>query len=386
MKRMSEELSVTTLRCAVCHDQCVSACPALESSRQLAAYPSRKAMISRDVDQQLLQLNKDVASVMQYCIGCNACLETCLYRSHPNDITPVIRHTRRELFEHGDYSDELKLILANVEKWGNPYGDLTTTRKRLLNEIQGEKEKKGTILVIGDSSILYFSEQMAVNSLKLIKEVTDSNIGLAESTYCGWELWHYGAVNWFENNAKAICKEIEVFNPLCVVTLSPQSAVLLRETFHHELGLSISVPVFSMAEFILEKVENLKGKFSLSNSPIYLVQSASEVFGMGTKAGDALMTSLGINSVSRPYTFYPMRNAHYPEGIVLDLHPDPRNVIAQRLKEAISNTKATRVIVTTPEALTNIKSELTLPVQDLAGYLLDQINPLDVRGASQFSI
>jgi hypothetical protein len=214
---------------------------------------------------------------------------------------------------------------------------------------------------------------MAVNSLKLLQEVTDLNIVLAQSMYCGWELWHYGAANWFVNIAKAICKEIEVYDPQCVVTFSPQSAVLLRETFQKELGLSISVPIFSMAEFLLEKVEILKEKLIPSNLPIYLVQSASEVFGTGTKAADKLMAALEIDSVARPYTFYPMRNAHYPEGMVIDLIPDPRWVITQRIKEVIGKTDAKKVVATTSEGLTNIKEGLTIPVQDLAGYLLDQI-------------
>ena len=149
---MNEELAQTALRCAVCHDQCISACPVFESTRQLAAYPSRKAMISREVDRQLLPPGEDAAKIMRYCIGCKACLETCLHKSNPVDITPVVRHTRRELYISGEISAEFKQLLERIEKWGNPYGDLTAACQLLSEVITGKGNAQEKILLIADAS------------------------------------------------------------------------------------------------------------------------------------------------------------------------------------------------------------------------------------------
>jgi len=65
----------------------------------------------------------------------------------------------------------------------------------------------------------------------------------------------------------------------------------------------------------------------------------------------------------------------YPEGIVLDIHPDPRRAILQRLIASIRRSQATQIVVTHACALEALGSaHLPAPLSDLASYVLGTLH------------
>ncbi len=371
MNSMNSILEQAANICAVCHDQCVSACPVFESSRQMAAYPSRLAMMALELNKGGLPPNTSLAQGMNNCIGCNACLEACLYIDHPNDITPVVRWARQSLNRAGLAGDWVKELVEEVDESGTPYGDMIPALIQAqatlpkLNSLNAEK-----VLLYADAATLFYAPEIVASTVHLLQTLGVKNIHLAQQVYPGGELWQYGCIQEFERAAQKVAKEISIVKPAKIIAISPYCTYLLREIYPAELGLQLNAPVLMLAETIADLIEASPRQ---RLKPAYLILSSTEAYQIGAGAALRVMEKLGIPVIGfREDLKY--RWMSFPEGKVIGLEQDPKTVIQRRIVTAIEQSGVNEIVVTNAEALASLHSFFPeAQVVDLASFCSDFI-------------
>ncbi len=276
MSTLTPNLQTIATTCGLCHDQCVSACPVVESAQNLSAYPSRLATLAWELSRGNFQPGADAWQAFAHCIHCKSCMSNCVYLDAPVDVTPLIRWARHEILENDYISPQLQGMLDKISLHGNPYGDVQSALADVKNRYQDDM-KPGGILVMVDAAQLALDPASVTASLHLLNLLGYTNISISEYSYTGWELWQYGCQSATMEIAQKIAQEITHLQPATVITLSPSSTYLLNQVYPQELGVLVPAPVVSLHEAVLARIDSLSGRLSIPAEPVFLVPSYSEL-------------------------------------------------------------------------------------------------------------
>ncbi|MEA4906013.1 MAG: (Fe-S)-binding protein [Anaerolineaceae bacterium] len=361
---MNESLHHTATVCAVCHDQCVSACPVVEATHRMSAYPSRLAMLALEVHRQGLPVDADLSRALLDCIDCGACLEGCLYVDRPNDVTPVVRWARQASAQYTPSG--LQAWSQRVQATGSPYPGVSEQLAALKSALPSGEHSSPPLLLYVDAATLHYAPAMALAALQLLQSAGKLNVVLADAVYPGGEWYQYGQQDDFVAAARRLAGELAAIQPAKVVALNPYSAYLLREVYPAQAGVRLEAPVLTLAEALVDAIHGLPGA---APRKVFLVQSACESYRMGGGAGQALLEKAGAQ-VSGKRDELPFREISYPDGEVFGLEPDPRLWIQKRILGAFQRSGAEVLVTTSPMALPALRAAAPgHPVMDLATYL-----------------
>lgn len=363
MNHMDKSLKQKATICAICHDQCVSACPIFESTRRMSAYPSRLAMLAIELDRGGIN-GANIIQPLSDCIGCGACLEGCIYLDHPNDICSVVRWARNNIKD--SEKREIEPWYEKIKKNGSPFED-TYTQLSVLNENLDSAEKGDPILVHLDASTLHYAPQMAISTLELLSKLGYKNIVLSKNPYLGRELREYGYQDDFYKIARQLIDEVNLIGPKAIITSHPLSAYLFREVYPIEIGIDLQIPVYTLAEALYKNV----GQFcSLRNSNLFLLQSNTESFRMGGGIGKQFFESLGCKVYGLRTDNLIYRDMSYPDGEMIEIESGPYELVRERIFRAFSLSRADQIVTTSPEAFYWIQKDYpNLKITDMATFL-----------------
>lgn len=362
MNHMDKTLKQKANICAICHDQCVSACPIFESTRRMSAYPSRLAMLAIELDRGGIN-GENIIQLLTDCIGCGACLEGCIYLDHPNDISPIVRWARHDIQASGKRKNQL--WYETIKKNGSPFED-TYNQLSILNGNLDNSEIGDPILVYLDAATLHYAPQMAISTLELLSKLGYKNIVLSKNPYLGGELREYGYQEDFNEIARHIALEVNQISPKAIITSHPLSAYLFREVYPVEAGIDLQIPVYTLAEALYQNV----GKFcSLRNSNLFLLQSNAESFRMGGGKGKQFFEFLGSKVYGLRTDNLIYRDMSYPDGEITEIESDPYELVRNRIFKAFSLSKADQIVTTSPEAFYWMQKDYPkLKITDLATF------------------
>ena len=254
MSELTADLQSIATTCGLCHDQCVSACPAVESSQNLTAYPSRLAAFAWELSRRSLEPDADSWQALAHCIHCNACTQNCVYIDQPVDVTPLVRWGRQFLIEKDLAGPQMRALIETIRQQGSPFGNVRPALVNLQGQYPGSDDPGGA-LVFADASLLALDLLSAPAGLHLLDRLGYRNICVADLAYTGWELWQYGFRAEALEIARAVKREVDRVKPEVVVTLTPSSAYLLRDVYPQEMGISLQAPILTLAEAVLARVE-----------------------------------------------------------------------------------------------------------------------------------
>lgn len=364
MNKMDASLENAATVCAVCHDQCVSACPVVEATRRMSAYPSRLAMLALELNRGGLSPSADLARSLQDCISCGACLEGCLYVDQPNDVTPVVRWARQATSRWT--APGLNAWVDKVRSTGSPYEDTRERLAALEAELPGSQTGELVLLYV-DAATLHYAPEMAVASIRLLRQLGYQNLRLAEEVYPGGELREQGWPADFAAVAKKVAGEVKQVKPVRIITVHPNSAYLLRKVYPAEAGIRLDAPVFALPEVLEAHSNQLAPPGDLA---VYLIQSAVESYRMGGGAGRKLLEALGVRVFGQRADL-PYREMTYPDGEIFGIEPDPRDLIRERIVNAFHRSGASKIVTSSPEAFAGLHAAHSdIEVIDLATYFL----------------
>ena len=373
MSELNPHLQTIATTCGLCHDQCVASCPVVESSQNLMAYPSRLAALAWELSRGNLEPGTDSWQALAHCIHCNACTQNCVYVDQPVDVTPLVRWSRQLLVENDQTGPQMHHLIDTITRHGSPFGDVRPALEELQAEFPGRPESGG-ILVIADAGQLALDLPSAKAGVHLLDRLCYTGIRVADLTYTGWELWQYGLRSDALETALAVQREVERFQPEAVVALSPSSAYLLRGIYPQEMGISIQVPVVTLAEAVLARIALITHRPVDRAEPVFLVPSFTEVNQLRSPAAREALERCGV-ALIEPSGRQPYRPPAYPEGISLDLDPEPGPKIAQRIAQMIDSAGLNLVLCTTAFTLQAMRAALPdRPVRDWSGFLLDLLS------------
>jgi hypothetical protein len=307
---------------------------------------------------------------MLYCIHCNACTSNCVYIDAPVDITPLVRYARQTLIEKGQATPQMWQMREQILAWGNPYQDVQAALFELKDTFE-EKPAACRTLVVADAAELAYAPAAAQASLHLLQKFGYGPVTLANQNYLGWELWQYGYYKEALTIAETLVREIKSSRAEVVVTLSPNSAYLLRKVFPDEMGLSVPARVLTMPEAVQARLDQ-PGKHVIPHSGSkYLVMSCAETYQLQSYAAQAVIEHLGTACV-RISTDQPYHRSSFPEGLILDLYPEPDPWLARKIAETAVNKLPDAVVCTTGLARKAIQGACQeIPVVHWAAFVMD---------------
>jgi heterodisulfide reductase subunit C len=374
MSELTPHLQTIATTCGLCHDQCVSSCPVVESSQNLTAYPSRLAALAWELSTGRLEPGSDEWQALAHCIHCNACTQNCVYIDQPVDVTPLVRWGRQVLVERDQTSPQMRAVLETIRRHGNPYGDIRHALKELQDEFPGSLGP-GATLVIVDAAQLALDLPSAKAGLRLLERLGCAGIRVADLTYTGWELWQYGCRSNALEIARAVQREVERVKPEAVVALSPSNAYLLRDIYPHEMGISIQAQVMALAEAVLARIDSIPPhRPTVETVPVFLVPSFTELNQLHSPASREVLVHFGIEQTALP-SRQPYRPPAYPEGLCIDLDPQPGHLIANRIARMVDSADPCLVLGTTAFSLQAMRAALPgRTVKDWSEFVFDHLN------------
>jgi Fe-S oxidoreductase len=373
MSELTPDLQTIATTCGLCHDQCVSACPVVESSQNLAAYPSRLAALAWELSRGSLEPDADSWQALAHCIHCNACTQNCVYIDQPVDVTPLVRWGREYLVQQGQAGPQIRALIETIRQHGSPFGDVRPALADLMSEFPGSPDLGGT-LIVADASLLVLDLPSTKAGLRLLDRLGYRGIRLADQTYTGWELWQYGYRSDALEIARAVMHEVERVKPEVVVTLTPSSAYLLRHIYPKEMGISFQAPVMTLAEASLARIDSIPLRPVVQAEPVFLVPSYTEMNQLHSPAAREVLERCGVELTALPGR-QPFRPPAYPEGICVDLNPQPGHQIAKRIAKMADASGRSLVLCTTAFSLQAMRAALPgRPVRDWSSFVLDLLS------------
>jgi Fe-S oxidoreductase len=188
--------------------------------------------------------------------------------------------------------------------------------------------------ILGDSSRLAFAE-MARSAVRILNKLGISPIILKDERCCGRDLFDIGDRDAFRALARHNLEAIEASGAKTVVTICPECAFTLRDTYAKEVGeLAFDVPftVRHISELAAEHMDRLsfeRGEEKLAlHDPCYLCRYLGV-----TDAPRSLLGAL----VSTPPIELEEQGAATPccgAGSWVNHGPHTRTAVGERLKEA----------------------------------------------------
>jgi hypothetical protein len=267
----------------------------------------------------------------------------------------------------------MRAMLARIEAEGNPYGDVRPQLAH-LTESQPSLSRQGGVFLCADAASLSLAPHMAQAALRLLQTLNRAPAAVAQQVYHGLELWRYGFDEPLAQIARAVVGEIEISRATTVVTLSPASADLLRRVYPRELGVPVAARVLTLAEAVDEWIQVSPIPIRRDERDTYLVVSEVDAYRLGIESLRRVMEQCGsrwVTDLGEPLTWEMV----YPEGLRLDLEPDPGLAIRDGLEASIRASDAAQVVVTHAEAWHALRHvPLTARLVDWPSYLLEHLN------------
>ena len=365
-------LEKIALTCGICHDQCAAACPVVESSRSLAAYPSRLAMLAWELSRGNLSPDSTLMSAMQNCIHCNACTSHCVYVDQPVDITHLVRRARQHLITAGWATPAMQDLAAQSKALRDPGSELHR-RLRSISDLPVRDNSPQSTLVLVDAATLTDAPGMVEDALRLLAALGWQGLRVAPILEYGRDLFEYGFLDEARGCALEAVEWIERDGAQDVLTISTATAHLLREIYPTELAINLSARVRTIPEAVLATVK--PGLFHTHpQDRALLVHSATETNKLKDQAAlEILKTCCTVVNDPLPANLF-LRQLTYPDGLALDLHPDPRHRIMARINQYMQVLGANRAVTTDAGFLKDFQAlGGPTPVGSLYSYLLDSL-------------
>ena len=365
-----EKIAVT---CGICHDQCAAACPVVKSSRSLGAYPSRLAMLAWELSRETIPMDRTVLAAMQQCIHCNACTAHCVFIDQPVDITPLIRWSRQQLIENGWATEAMQALAVQADANNNPSGAEDRRMSMLADTPFADGSSSEAVLLLVDATTTQKAPGMVKSALRLLSAIGWKDVRVSSCLDCGGDLFEYGYTAAARACAQRIAGEVEHAAVREVITVTAAATHLLRQVYPAELGVSIPAQVRPLSKVLQDAIKpGLLRKNQQERA--LLVLSTTELYKIKDRCAVEILRSC-CQVVNDPLPAHLLLSElAYPDSPALDLTPDPRTQVLERILLYAEAMQATRIVTTEPAFLFDYQQQdRAVPAVDLYSRVLESI-------------
>lgn len=226
--------------CSYCPNLCLHACPVSNATRRSSLAPWAKMSLVRWVTQGAVAQDRDTASVLWQCTGCQACTSAC---KHGVDVSATLFHARAGAVRAGLAPlspaalarDPAAIALAT-----EPFSAIHEERNRTLAH---------AVYVPGCDVVV--NDPAEVRATLAVLEELGFDVSIGPSRCCGYPQWAAGALPELAQAAAAFAADLTGHQ---VVLVGPGTcAHALRDLYEHA-GVGVGVPVRPVLQVIAERL------------------------------------------------------------------------------------------------------------------------------------
>ena len=359
MNQLKDHLDALTL-CAYCPSLCRHACPVARAENRDTVTPWGLMSLAHHVSTNRLRLTDEIAETLYHCTGCGACTAAC---AHANPVADVLIEARAHVVERTRYPQAVVPFKEPVPPHdpGMPSRGIRRRRWRSDGEV---------LLVRGHGDI---GVQIEESLLRLCERLEEGELGLsaASNMDLGVQMWLAGFHADFTEHARKVQRSLRHTRHL--VVLSAEALYVLREVYPR-FGVGLDAEIVHVTDFLLpfiygatlDRVDGHIGYYE----PCYLLRSPRPVPAtreilrrvlsdapIDLRTGSSELACCGGGACG-------------PTVI-----PDAANAMAERVIEAAIAQRFDRLIVQSPECLSQLRAAAAgrLQVDDLISICAEAV-------------
>ncbi|HED23655.1 MAG TPA: (Fe-S)-binding protein, partial [Firmicutes bacterium] len=167
------------LNCALCPNMCRCECPVVRATGREALAPAGKARLAAMLKQGQLEWDGELLEAVAGCLGCRGCTILCPFPEL--NLCDELLFTRLEAEEAGVSLPAWEPYLANLKKYGSPYGQ----------RLESTAVNKGAEVVFFAGCTSVANHPQSVEAACYLLEKANVSYCMIEEDCCGYpaETW-----------------------------------------------------------------------------------------------------------------------------------------------------------------------------------------------------
>jgi Fe-S oxidoreductase len=263
---MLKKLEMPIEKCQRC-GKCRIRCPTREKLGWETMSPRARIMMAYGLLVKNLEVTDRLINSFYNCTTCAQCVEQC-----PSgiDIVEVIEATRGELAKLGRGPlEEYKIMIDNIIKTGNIFGQNQTERNKILKEA-GLTPKKSPNLFFAGCVSPYKYKSIVVAALKVLNAMGVDLMFLGQDeTCCGGLLHTMGLYDEFRDMANRNAQKFAELGIKKIITICPMCYTAFKRQYKDAPGFK-NIEVQHTTQIIADLVKKDQVKFK-SEIPMRVV-------------------------------------------------------------------------------------------------------------------
>lgn len=236
---------------------CLPSCPVFLATGIETYAPRGRNAITRSIVEGKLEVSGQVEKSIYQCIGCRACVEACFPAVRTNDVVVTFR---KRLASLGSMPEVHRLLLDNIERFGNPLGEAKEKRTEIYPK--SYEDKQSDVLLFLGCVPSYQDLHIVPSTMEILKQASVSfSAQGTEEQCCGYLAYLVGSDR-FEEIAKQNIERIRKRKPKLMVTPCAGCTKAFRDLYPKVASLEI--PVYHTTEYIQKMVDEDKLQFKKS--------------------------------------------------------------------------------------------------------------------------
>ena len=227
---------------------CLPSCPVFLATGIETYAPRGRNAITRSIVEGKLKVSGQVEKSIYQCIGCRACVEACFPAVRTNDVVVTFR---KRLASMGSMPGVHKLLLENIQRFGNPLGEAKEKRTEIYPK--SYEDKQSDVLLFLGCIPSYQDLHIVPSTMEILKQASVSfSAQGTEEQCCGYLAYLVGSDH-FEEIAKQNIEKIQKRKPRVMVTPCAGCTKAFRDLYPKVASLEI--PVYHTTEYIQKMIE-----------------------------------------------------------------------------------------------------------------------------------
>jgi len=311
------------IKCALCPNMCVFACPVGVVDGKETTSPAGKAKVAFLLEKYI-EATPDTIEPIYICCACNACQVWCPFEF---SVAEILLPIKQRLYEEGIYLKKVKEIVDNLEKYHFVFG-----------EPPKRQDKEGEVLLFRGCVVSQYYSKLEETAMNLLETIGLKVKVISDEKCCGYPAYIFGANSSFKRIAKETARQLNELDVKYIVTLCPTCAYTLR-SIYAKYGIKIKHDIYHISEVI--KMHLNKINFNETNMEVVIHDPCALARHLGN--GNILYEIL--SKIPGLKVKKPMRNGKetfccgFGGGLALINYELAIKIAKERLKELLEEAK-----------------------------------------------